>query len=97
MRTNDWLLCGNGVDEMRYIDLATLNMTSLPSWLILVSVLTAAAYWYHGTGPFNVYYAITYNSDGGGETAIGPILSQAVSKSRSTWASDGTEYLDTYF
>jgi hypothetical protein len=97
MRTNDWLLCGNGVDEMRYIDLATLAMTQFTFVADPVSVLTAAATGITASGPFNVYYAITYNSDGGGETAIGPILTQAVSKSRSTWLADGTEYLTITF
>lgn len=97
MRTNDWLLCGNGEDEMRYIDLPTLNMTQFTFVADPVSVLTAAATGITGAGPFNVYYAITYNSDGGGETAIGPILTKAVSKSRSTWLADGTEYLTITF
>lgn len=97
MRTNDWLLCGNGVDEMRYIDLTTLNMVQFTFVADPISVLTAAATGITGAGPFNVYYAITYNSDGGGETAIGPILTQPVSKSRSTWLADGTEYLTIAF
>jgi len=97
MRTNDWLLCMNGVDELRYIDLATLFMTQFTFVADPVSVLTAAATGITGSGPFNVYYAISYNSDGGGETAIGPILTQPVSKSRSTWLADGTEYLTITF
>lgn len=97
MRTNDWLLCGNGVDEMRYIDLPTLDMTQFTFVADPVSVLTAVATGITGAGPFNVYYATTYNSDGGGETAIGPIKTQAVSKSRSTWLADGTEYLTIAF
>lgn len=97
MRTNDWLLCMNGVDELRYIDLSTLNMTQFTFVANPVSVLTAAATGITGSGPFNVYYAITYNSDGGGETAIGPIKTQAVSKSRSTWDPAGTEYLTITF
>lgn len=97
MRTNDWLLCMNGVDELRYIDLATLGMTVFTHVDDPVSVLTAAPTGITSPGPFNVYYAITYNSDGGGETAIGPILTKPVSKSRSTWAADGTEYLTIAF
>lgn len=97
MRTNDWLLCMNGVDELRYIDLSTLDMTQFTFVADPVSVLTAAATGITASGPFSVYYASTYNSDGGGETAIGPILTQAVSKSRSTWLADGTEYLTLTF
>jgi len=97
MRTNNWLLVMNGVDEMRYIDLATFNMVQFTFVANPVSVLTAAATGITTTGSFKVYYGITYSSDGGGETAIGPILSQTVSKSRSTWKSDGTEYLTVSF
>lgn len=97
LRTNDWLLCMNGVDELRYIKLSDLTMGVFTHVDDPVSVLTAAPTGITGSGPFYVYYAITYNSDGGGETAIGPILSKNVSKSRSTWASDGTEYLTISF
>lgn len=97
MRTNNWLLCGNGIDEMRYIDLATLNMTQFTFVADPIPAISAVASGITGVGPFNVYYAYTYNSDGGGETAISPILTQAVSKSRSTWLTDGTEYLTLTF
>lgn len=97
MRINDILLCMNGTDELRYITLSTLGMTVFTFVADPVSVLTAAATGITGAGPFNVYYAITYNSDGGGESAIGPILTQPVSKSRSTWLADGTEYLTITF
>jgi len=97
MRTNNWLLCGNGVDEMRYIDLATLNMTQFTHVDDPTAAITAVASGITGSGPFSVYYGYTYNSDGGGETALSPILTQAVSKSRSTWLADGTEYLTLTF
>lgn len=97
MRVNDILFCMNGVDELRFITLSTLQMTQFTFVNDPTSTLTCAATGITGSGPFNVYYAITYNSDGGGETAIGPIKTQAVSKSRSTWASNGTEYLTITF
>lgn len=97
MRTNNWLLCGNGIDELRYIDLATLNMTQFTHVDDPTAAITAVATGITGSGPFNVYYAYNYNSDGGGMTAISPILTQAVSKSRSTWLADGTEYLTLTF
>ena len=97
MRVNDILFCMNGVDELRFITLSTLQMTQFTFVNDPTSTLTCAASGITGSGPFNVYYAITYNSDGGGETAIGPIKTQAVSKSRSTWASNGTEYLTITF
>lgn len=97
MRVNDILLCMNGVDELRFITLSTLDMTQFTHVDDPVSVLTAAATGITASGPYNVYYAITYNSDGGGETAIGPILTKQVSKSRSTWNPDGSEYLTISF
>lgn len=97
MRVNNWLLVLNGVDEMRYIDLSTFNMVQFTFVANPTSTLTATATGITGSGAFKVYYAITYNSNGGGETAIGNILTQAVSKSRSTWASNGSEYLTVAF
>lgn len=99
MRTNDILLCMNGIDNLRYIDLATLNMTVFTSVVQPTSTLTATATGITASGAFKTYYAITYSSDGGGDTGINEakILTQAVSKSRSTWKSDGTEYLTIAF
>lgn len=97
MRTNDWLLCGNGVDELRYIDLATFDMVQFTFVDDPVGVLTCVASGITASGAFSVYYGVTYNSDGGGETAVGPIKTQAVSKSRSTWSSAGTDYLTISF
>lgn len=97
MRVNDILLCLNGTDEMRFITLSTLEMTIFTFVADPTSTLTATPTGITGTGPVNVYYGITYNSDGGGETAVGPILTKTVSKSRSTWASDGSEYLTIAF
>lgn len=97
LRVNDILLCMNGVDELRYIDLATLDMVVFTHVDDPTDAITAVATGITGTGPFSVYYGYTYNSDGGGETAVSPITTQAVSKSRSTWAEDGTEYLTLTF
>ena len=97
MRINDLLLCMNGVDPLRYIDLSNFEMTQFTFVADPVNVITIAATGITGTGPFTVWYAMTYNSDGGGETAIGPIKTQSVSKSRSTWLADGTEYLTLTF
>lgn len=97
LRVNDILFCMNGVDELRYIDLATLDVVVFTHVDDPIAAITAVATGITGSGPFHVYYAYTYNSDGGGETAISPILTQAVSKSRSTWAPDGSEYLTLTF
>lgn len=97
LRVNDILLCMNGVDELRFINLSDLTMTVFTHVNDPVAAITAVATGITASGAFRVYYGYTYNSDGGGETAISPILSQAVSKSRSTWASDGSEYLTLTF
>lgn len=97
MRVNNWLLILNGVDEMRYINLNTFNMGMFTFVANPVSIITATASGITASGSFKVYYGYTYNSDGGGETAVSTILTQAVSKSRTTWNSNGTEYLTINF
>jgi hypothetical protein len=97
LRVNDLLLCMNGVDELRYVDLSNMEVVAFTYVADPTSTLTCAATGITTSGSFNVYYAITYNSNGGGETAIGPIKTQAVSKSRSVWATDGSEYLTITF
>ena len=97
MRVNNWLLVMNGVDEMRYIDLTNFQMVQFTYVPNPTSSITAAASGITTTGSFKVYYAYTYNSNGGGETAISPILTQTVSKSRTTWNTNGTEYLTLTF
>lgn len=97
MRVNDILFAMNGHDELRFVVLDTLSVTVFTHVDDPIGVITCAPTGITGTGPFNVYYAYSYNSDGGGETAIGPIKTQAVSKSRSTWNPDGSEYLTISF
>lgn len=97
MRVNDILLCMNGVDEVRFITLSNLNMTVFTHVDDPTDAITCVASGITGTGPFTVWYGYTYNSDGGGETAVSPITTQAVSKSRSTWNPDGSEYLTLTF
>lgn len=97
MRSNNWLLVMNGVDEMRYIDLVTFNMVQFTFVPNPVSSITATASGITASGAFRVYYGFTYNSNGGGETAVSNILSQAVSKSRTTWNVNGTEFLTLAF
>lgn len=97
LRVNDILLCMNGVDPLRYIDLTNLEMTQFTAVVDPASAITIAATGITGSGNYKVYYAFTYNSNGGGETAISSIKTQAVSKSRSTWADDGSEYLTLTF
>lgn len=97
MRTNDWLLVLNGEDATRYVRLSDLEMVQFTHVDDPTDAITVVATGITASGPFSVYYGYTYNSDGGGQTAISPILSQSVSKSRSTWATDGSEYLTLTF
>lgn len=97
MRINDILLCMNGTDELRFIRLSDFEMVKFTFVADPSGTPTAVATGITGSGAFKVYYGHTYSSDGGGETGISPILSQAVSKSRSTWKADGTEYLTVTF
>lgn len=96
LRTNNWLLCLNGTDQLRYIDLSTLNMTQFTFVPDPTNAISATPTGISNSGAFKVYYAYTYNSNGGGETAISQILSYTVSKSRSTWIA-ASEYLTLAF
>lgn len=96
LRTNDVLLVLNGVDNMRYIDLATMEMIQFVHVDDPTSTLTATGTGISTSGAHRVYYGITYNGPGG-ETAVGPILTQAISKSRSTWNPETPEYLTITF
>src|ERR1035437_5090939 len=62
LRTNEWLLVMNGIDELRYIDLATFDMVQFTHVADPVAALTAAATGITASGAFKVYYAYTYNS-----------------------------------
>lgn len=95
-KVGNWVLCMNGTDELRYVDLSTLEVNTFTAVDDPVNTLTAART-VLTSGGLNVYYAITYNSDGGGETGISNILTYPVNKSRATWKDDGTEYLTITF
>lgn len=93
LRINDCLLVLNGVDKLRYIDLSNMEMVVFEHVDDPSSAPTATATGITASGSNIVYYGVTYNGAGGGETNMSPILSQAVSKARSAWALDGSEYL----
>lgn len=96
LRVGNWLMCMNGVDETRYIDLSNLEMVQFTAVIDPINTLSAVRTGLT-TGGINIYYAMTYNSDGGGETEISNILTFDVNKSRATWKDDGTEYLTITF
>lgn len=96
LRVGNWLLCLNGTDESFYVELSSLEVNKFTAVTDPVNTLTFART-VLATGGINVYYAMNYNSDGGGETNISNILTCAVNKSRATWKDDGTEYLTITF
>lgn len=93
LRQNDCLLVLNGVDRLRYIDLSTMEMVQFSHINDPTNAPTYTATGITNSGSYKVYYGITFNGPGGGETAMSPILTATVSKDRSTWDSDGSEYV----
>ena len=92
VRVLDKILCFNGVDKLRYIDLSTMEMVQYLPVANPSNAPTLTATGITATGSFKVFYAVSFNSSIG-TTAISPILTSAVSKDRSGWKTDGTEYV----
>lgn len=92
LRVMDKVLVLNGHDKLRYINLEDLTMTQFTLITDPANAPTATATGITTSGSFKMYYGINFNSTVG-QTAISPILSQAVSKARGQWKTDGTEYL----
>lgn len=94
VRTLDVLLVlgGAGGNRLMYIDLETKEVVKWSAVLDPTTAPTAAATGITATGANKLYYAFSY-SGAVGETKIGPILTQTISKPRDTWKTDGTEYL----
>lgn len=72
VRTNDMLAVINGINEMRYVDLTTMNMVQYNEVTDPTSAPTAAGTGMTGTTA-HVYYAISFNGNAG-QTDITPIL-----------------------
>lgn len=92
LRVQDVVMCLNGHDKLRYVDLETMEVVQYTLVTNPANAPTAAATGITGSGSYKVYYSVAFNSNVG-VTASSPILTQAVSKSRDTWKADGTEYL----
>lgn len=92
VRVLDKVLCMNGVDKLRYIDLSNMEMVQYAAVTNPSNAPTLTATGITATGSFKVFYAVAFNS-AVGTTAISPILTSAVSKSRDAWKTDGTEYV----
>jgi len=95
IRIDNKILVLNGNDKLRYIDITDKNMTQFTAVADAANAPTyASATGITNTGNFKVYYAINFNSTVGQTAVTTPtILTQAISKERGTWATDGTEYL----
>lgn len=95
LRIQDKVLILNGVTNLAYVDLtdmtvfkfsAVTNPTTQPT-ITSVSPSTLTL-----SGTPVIYYATNWNSTVG-QTALSPIRTQNISKSRGTWATDGTNAL----
>ena len=84
VRTNDMLAVVNGVDEMRYIDLPTMQMVQYNTVTDPTNAPTAAGTGMSGTTA-HVYYAISFNGNAG-NTKITPILDKTCDP-RNGWSS----------
>lgn len=93
LRKNDCLLILNGIDKMRYVDLSNMEVVKFEHVDDPTSAPTITATGLTLTGSYTLYYGITFNGLGGGETAMSPIKTQNVNKYRQTWNPDGSEYL----
>jgi len=88
------ILNGSNGDKLAYIDLesATFDVVKYDLVADPTSAPTATPTGITGTGAYKIYYGYTYSS-ATGETLISPILEKTISKPRSLWADDGSEYL----
>lgn len=88
------LLNGGNGDKICYIDLETAGFPVVKYTAVddPTSAVTAAATGITASGDYKIYYGYTYSS-ATGETLLSPILEQAISKPRSNWDEDGSEYL----
>lgn len=92
LRIQDKVLILNGVDKLAYVDLATMNIVKFTSVANPTNAPTATAAGITTSGNFKIYYAVNFNSTVG-QTTISPILTQAISKARGQWKTDGTEFV----
>lgn len=92
LRIQDKVLILNGVTRLAYVDLATMDVVKFTAVTDPATQPSATATTLTLTGNPKIYYATNWNSTVG-QTAISPIRTYSVSKSRGTWKTDGTEYL----
>jgi hypothetical protein len=92
LRIQDKVLILNGVEKLAYVDLTNFEVVKFTPVTDPTNAPTVTATGITTTGVPKIYYAVTFNSTVG-ETALGPILTSSVSKERTTWKEDGTEFL----
>lgn len=95
LRVQDRLLILNGVTKIAYIDLSDMTVVKFalvtdPTTQPTITSVAPSTLALSGT-PI-IYYATNWNSIVG-QTALSPIRTQNISKSRGTWADDGTNSL----
>lgn len=83
---------GNG-DKLAHVDLTVAGFPVVKHELVddPTNAPTAAATGITGSGDYTIYYAVSF-AGSFGETALGPILTQAISKPRDQWT-PGTDFL----
>ena len=92
LRIQDKVLILNGVDKLGYINLSNMTVVKFTTVTNPATQPSATATVLTLTGNPKIYYAMNWNSTVG-QTAISPIRTYSVSKSRGTWKDDGTEFL----
>lgn len=90
LRILDKVLILNGVENLGYVDLSTMDVVHFDHVDDPASAPTGALQGGLTSTPYKVYYCISYNTVAG-KTASSPILTQGVSKIREQWSSAGTE------
>jgi hypothetical protein len=92
LRIQDKVLILNGVDKLGYLNLTNMTVVKFTSVTNPATQPSATATVLTLTGNPKIYYATNWNSTVG-QTALSPIRTYDVSKTRGTWKSDGTEFL----
>ena len=92
LRVQDKILILNGVTKIAYVKLSDMTVVKFALVTNPASLVTATAAVITLSGAPKIYYAMNWNSIVG-QTALSPIETFSVSKSRGTWNSDGTEFL----
>lgn len=86
------ILGGDGGNKLAYVDLATKNVIKYTAIADPSGAMTIVPTGITNSGAYKIYYGYTFSGPVG-ETKISPILDYTISKPRSQWKTDGSEYL----